>query len=149
MYHERCQLCGSRRQRVPLTISTQASEIPRNSRTAFTSTGQRPVEIERPFFCRHGHPEHGDAGHATVFVENAWRAGRLHCRPGRVRCAPGGRDSVPLNAHGLLKRVDQHVYAQMTCKTGQRPEGQIAALGLSPRTKDRSGTTSDGVFSGP
>ena len=25
-----------------------------------------------------------------------------------------GRDSVPLNAHGLLKRVDQKVYVQMT-----------------------------------
>ena len=147
MYHERCQLCGSRWQRVPLTISTQASEIPRNSRTAFTSTGERPVEIERSFLPSRS-PEHGDAGHATVFVENAWRAGRLQGRPGRVRCAPGGRDSVPLNAHGLLERVDQHVYAQMTCKTGQRPEGQIAALGLSPGTKDRSGRTSDGVFSG-
>ena len=34
--------------------TTQPSEVPRDNRTAFTSTGKRPVEIERPF-CLHGH----------------------------------------------------------------------------------------------
>ena len=30
---------------------------------------------------------------------------------------------MPLNAHGLLKRVDQKVYVQMTYETGQRLQG--------------------------
>ena len=46
---------------------------------------------------------------------------------------------MPLNAHGLLERVHQKVYVQMTRKTSQRPEGPIAALRLSLRRRTEVG----------
>ena len=54
MYYERCEICGNRWQRVPLTMVARDPETTLNNRTVLASTGKRPVEIERPF-CPHGH----------------------------------------------------------------------------------------------
>ena len=54
MYCERCEMCGNRWQRIPLTMVARDLETTLNNRTVLASTGQRPVEIERPF-CPHGH----------------------------------------------------------------------------------------------
>ena len=54
MYHERCEMCGNRWQRVPLTMVARDPETTLNNRTVLASTWKRPVEIERPF-CPHGH----------------------------------------------------------------------------------------------
>ena len=54
MYHERCEMCGNRWQRIPLTMVARDPETTLNNRTALASTGKRPVEIERPF-CPHEH----------------------------------------------------------------------------------------------
>ena len=54
MYNERCEMCGNRWQRIPLTMVARDPETKLNNRTVLASTGKRPVEIERPF-CPHGH----------------------------------------------------------------------------------------------
>ena len=54
MYYERCEMCGNRWQRIPLTMVARDPETKLNNRTVLASTGKRPVEIERPF-CPHGH----------------------------------------------------------------------------------------------
>ena len=54
MYYERCEMCGNRCQRIPLTMVARDPETKLNNRTVLASTGKRPVEIERPF-CPHGH----------------------------------------------------------------------------------------------
>ena len=54
MYYGRCEMCGNRWQRIPLTIVARDAETTLNNRTVLASTGKRPVEIERPF-CPHGH----------------------------------------------------------------------------------------------
>ena len=46
---------------------------------------------------------------------------------------------MPLNAQGQLKCVDQKIYLQMTHKTEQRPEGQIATFGFLPRQRAELG----------
>ena len=51
----------------------------------------------------------------------------------------GRRDTVPLNAQGQLKDVDQEVYLQLIYEIGQRPENQITTLGLASRQKVESG----------
>ena len=54
MYYERCEVCGSRWQHIPLTMVARDSKTTLNNRTVLSSTGKRPVEIERPL-CPHGH----------------------------------------------------------------------------------------------
>ena len=54
MYYERCEMCGNRWQRFPLTMVARDPETKLNNRAVLASTGKRPVEIERPF-CPHGH----------------------------------------------------------------------------------------------
>ena len=54
MYCERCEMCGNRWQRIPLTMVARDPETKLNNRTVLASTGKRPVEIERTF-CPHGH----------------------------------------------------------------------------------------------
>ena len=54
MYNERCEMSVNRWQRIPLTMVARDPETKLNNRTVLTSTGKRPVEIERPF-CPHGH----------------------------------------------------------------------------------------------
>ena len=54
MYYERCEMCGNRWQRNPLTVVARDPETKLNNRIVLASTGKRPVEIERPF-CPHGH----------------------------------------------------------------------------------------------
>ena len=54
MYYERCELCGTGWQRIPLTMMTRDSKTMINNRTVLSSTGKRPVEIERSF-CPDGH----------------------------------------------------------------------------------------------
>ena len=51
----------------------------------------------------------------------------------------GRRDTVPLKVQGQLKSVDQEACLQLICETGQRPENQVAALGLVSRQKVESG----------
>ena len=102
--------------------------------------------------------EHDNAGFATAesplgMLDVQYK---IRAQPGRVRRAPGGpgelrgcgrehcsyrgeRDPVPTNAQGQLKCVDQKSYLQVTCKTGQRPEGQMATLELLPRHRAELG----------
>ena len=54
MCYKRCEMCGNRWWRVPQTMVERNPEMKLNNRTVLTSTGKRPVEIERPF-CPHGH----------------------------------------------------------------------------------------------
>ena len=54
MYCERCEMCGNRWQRIPLTTVARDPETKLNNRTVLASTGKRPVEIEHPS-CPHGH----------------------------------------------------------------------------------------------
>ena len=54
MYYERCEMCGNRWQRIPLTMVARDPETKLNNPTVLASTWKRPVEIERPF-CPHGH----------------------------------------------------------------------------------------------
>ena len=49
MYFERCEMCGNRWQRIPLTMVARDPETKLNNGTVLASTGKRPVEIERPF----------------------------------------------------------------------------------------------------
>ena len=42
-------MCGSRWQRILLTIVARDPETKLNNRTVLASTGKRPFEIERPF----------------------------------------------------------------------------------------------------
>ena len=62
MHHERCEMCGNLWQRIPLTMVARDPETKLNNRTVLTSTGKRPVEIERPFLSTRT-LEHDDAGH--------------------------------------------------------------------------------------
>ena len=59
MYYERCEMCGNRWQRIPLTIVERDPQTKLNNRTVLVSTGKRPVEIELPFV-------HTDAGALMV-----------------------------------------------------------------------------------
>ena len=54
MYYERCEMCRSRWQRIPLATVAQDPEVIPNNRTVLASAWKRPVEMERPF-CPHGH----------------------------------------------------------------------------------------------
>ena len=87
MYYERCEMCGNRWQRIPLTMVARDPETKLNNRTVLTSTGKRPVEIERPF-CPHD-TEHDDAGHAAAEALLGMLDVQYHLRtqPGQVRCS--------------------------------------------------------------
>ena len=52
--YERREMYGNRWQRIPVTMVARDPETKLNNRTVLSSTGKRPVEIERPF-CPHGH----------------------------------------------------------------------------------------------
>ena len=54
MYYERCEICGNRWQRIPMTMVARDPETKLNNRTVLASTGKRLVEIERLFYS-HGH----------------------------------------------------------------------------------------------
>ena len=75
-YYERCEMCGNRWQRIPLTMVARDPETKLNNRTVLASTGKRPVEIERPLLSTRTR-EHDDAGHAAAELStgNARRAG--------------------------------------------------------------------------
>ena len=133
IYCERCELCGNRWQRIPLTILTRDSETARNNRALLSSTihtvkiktKKRPVEMERLFLPSRAR-EHDNAGFATAesplgMLDVQYKNG---AQPGRLRRASGGpgdlrgcgrehcshrgeRDPVPSNAQGQLKCVDQ------------------------------------------
>ena len=45
MYYERCEMCGNRWQRIPLTMAARDPETKLNNRTVLASTGKRPVKI--------------------------------------------------------------------------------------------------------
>ena len=152
MYHERCEMCGNRWQRIPLTLVARDPETKLNNRTVLASTGRRPVEIERPS-CPHGHGSIAAAdpllGMLDVQYNLRTQSGRVRCstcRPGELRgCRRehgshwGRRDTVLLNVQGQLKDVDQEVYLQLTYEFGQRPENQITTLGIVPRHEVESG----------
>ena len=102
--------------------------------------------------------ERDDAGHAAAepllgMLDVQYN---LRTQPGRVRCSNcrrgelrrcrrehgshwRRRDTVPLNVQGRVKDADQEVYLQLIHESGQRPENQIATLGLVPRQKVESG----------
>ena len=65
MYCERCEMCGNRWQRIPLTMVARDPETTLSNRTVLASAGKRPLEIERTF-CLHGHGKHDDAGHTAT-----------------------------------------------------------------------------------
>ena len=113
MYHEQCEICGNRWQRILLTMVARDPERTLCNRTMLSSTVKRPVEIERPF-SPHGR-EHDDAGHASaksllgmldVQCDIRAQPGRVHrspCGPGEIRGRRRehgshwrGRDPVPL-----------------------------------------------------
>ena len=161
MYYERCEMCGNRWQRIPLTMVARDPETKLNNRTVLASTGKRAVEIERRFLSTRTR-EHDDAGHAAAepllgMLDVQYN---LCTQPGPVRRAPGGpgelrgcrrehgshwgqRDTVPLKVQGQLKGVDQKTCIQLICETGQCPGRQIATLELVPgkRTEMRQQVT--------
>ena len=141
---ERCEMCGNRCQRIPLTMVARDPETKLNNRAVLASAGQRPVEIERPF-CPHGY------GNATaeppLEMLDVWY--HLRTQPGRVRCStcrPGelrgcrrehgsiGVDET-LGRAGRLKGVDQEVHLPLIHETGQRLENQSTNLGFVSRQK--------------
>ena len=73
MYYERCEMCGNRWQRIPLTMVARDPETKLNNRTVLTSTGKRPVKIECSFLPTRTR-EHDDAGHTATEPRNALRA---------------------------------------------------------------------------
>ena len=100
--------------------------------------------------------EHDDAGHSTaesllVMLDVQYnirtqpgRVRRSTCRPGELRgCRRehgshwGRRDTVPRKVQGQLKCVEE-ACLQLIKETGQRPERQIATLGLEPRQRVES-----------
>ena len=108
--------------------------------------------------------EHDDAGHASAesplgvpdvqynIRTPSGLVGRLPSGPGELRgCRREhgfyweGRNSVPLKVQGQVKGVDQEVYLQLIYEIGQRPENQVAALGLVSRTESGIGRTSNRV----
>ena len=120
------------------------------NRTAFTSARKRPAENERSF-CPPGHGSM--VMQVTPQQSLCWECSTYRTTSGLsldgcdvrlvdkknfvgvdANMVPIGEDET-LNAHGLMKCVDQKIHLQMTCWTSDRPEGQIAALGLSPRQR--------------
>ena len=112
--------------------------------------------------------EHDDAGHAAAEPLLGMLDVQYHLRtqPGRVRCSTcrpwelrgcrrehgshwGRRDTVPLKVQWQLKGVDQEVYLLLIYETGQRPENQIATLGLVLRQTVESGEQVTGSFKIP
>ena len=102
--------------------------------------------------------EHDDAGHAVAESSLGMLHDQYYLRtqPGRVRCSTGGpgelrgrrrehgfhwgrRDTEPLKVQEQLKGVDQEACFQLIYESGQRPENQVAALGLVSRQKVESG----------
>ena len=110
MYDERCEICGNRWQRIPMTMVARESKTTLNNRTALASTGKGLVEIERPF-CPNGH---GSMMQSTP--RQSLYLGMLDVQCD-IRTQPGepqkcgrerdsqwmGRDPVPLNAQEQLK----------------------------------------------
>ena len=84
MYYERCEMCGNRWQRTPLTMVARDPETKLNNHTVLSSTGKRPAEIERSRTR-----EHDDAGHAATEPLLGMLDVQYHLRtqPGRVRCS--------------------------------------------------------------
>ena len=167
MYYERCEMCGNRWQRIHLTMVARDPETKLNNRTVLTSTGKRPVEIERPF-CPHGHGSM--MMQATPQQSLHWECSTCSTTSGLsldgcdVRLVDRGsfegadanlipiggrRDTVPLNVQGQLKDVDQEVYLQLIYEIGQRPENQITTLGHASRQKVESGEQVTELFNAP
>ena len=153
MYYERCEICGNRWQRIPLTMVARDPETKLNNRTVLASTGKRQVENERAF-CPHGHGSM--MMQATPQQSLYWDCSTCSTTPGLsldgcdVRLVDRGSfegpdanmvpigddgDTVPLKVQGQLKGVDQEVCLQLIYETRQRPENQIYGPGLVSRQK--------------
>ena len=126
MYYERCEMCGNRWWRIPLTMVARDPETKLNC-VYREATGRNRTPL-LPARTR----EHDDAGHAAtepllgmLDVQN-----HLRTQPGRVRCSIcrpgefrrcrrergshlGRRDTMPLNVQVQLKDVDQEMYLQL------------------------------------
>ena len=154
MYYERCEMCGNRWQRILLTMVARDPETKLNNRTVLTSTGKRPVEIERPF-CPHVHGSM--MTQATPQQSLYWECSTCSTTSGLsldgcdvrlvdrenfegpdANMVPIGDDETLLNVQEQLKDVDQEVYFQLIYEIGQRPENQITTLGLASRQKVES-----------
>ena len=132
---------------VPRTMVGRSPEMKLNNRTLLASTQKRPVKILDK-------GRHDDTGRAVAesslgMLDEQYD---LRTQPGRVRCSTcrpgelrgcrhehgfhwGRRDTEPLKVQGQLKGVDQEACLQLISESGQRPESQVAALGLMSRQK--------------
>ena len=163
MYYERCEICGNRWQRIPLTMVARDPETTLNNRTVLASTGRRPVEIERPF-CPHGHGNM--MTQATPQQSLYWECSTCSTTSGLsldgcdVQLADresrgcrrehgshwGRRNTVPLNVQEQLKDVDQEVYLQLFYEIGQRPENKYYDPWTCVETESGVGRTGDRAF---
>ena len=89
--YERCELCGNRWQRIPLTMVARDSKTTLNNRTVLSFNRETACRDRTPLLSTRTR-EHDDAGHAAaepplgmLDVQHNIRA-----QPGRVRCAPSG-----------------------------------------------------------
>ena len=153
MYHERCELCGNRRQRIPLTMVARLSED--NAKQSHSALVNRETTgRDRTLLLSTRTRQHDDAGHATaeslLGVLDMQYDIKTQC--GRVRRSPSGPGGT---LRRTRLRASESVGAaemrgpgdfQLIDETGQRPERQIATLGLVPRQKGGIERTSDGVF---
>ena len=158
LYYERCEMCGNRWQRIPLTVVARYPETTLAEQSHSACVHRVATGRDRTHLLSTRTREHDDAGHAAAEPLH----GRLdvqynlRTQPGRVRCSTcglgelrgcrrehgsywGRRDTAPLKVQRQLNGVDQEACLQLIPGTGQRPESQITTLRLVPRQKVESG----------
>ena len=91
MYSERCEMCGNRWQRIPLTMVARDQETKLGNRTVLASTFEATCRDRTPLLSTRTR-EHDDAGHDTAEPRLGMLDVQYHLRsqPGRVRCSTCG-----------------------------------------------------------
>ena len=91
MYYERCEMCGNRWQRIPLTMIADEAEQSHSACVYREATGRNRTPL---LSTRTG--EHDDAAEPLLGMLDVQY--HLRTQPGRVRCStcrPGGASRVP------------------------------------------------------
>ena len=116
MHYERCEHCENRLQRIAFSMVAQDSKTTLNNRTVLSSTGKRPVEIERPL-CPHAPQQSLHWECSTCSTTSGLSLDGCNVRlvdqgsfgdvDANMVPNGGGRDSMPLNVQEQLSCVDQ------------------------------------------